>query len=61
MSEGQNELSDTEVKKILDEASKKKVKKSLNDVVDPTILEKIAENIRKKGKVWKKTKEVKDD
>lgn len=55
MGENNNgQLSDAEVKKILEEAAKKRTRLSLNDEVDVKKTNAIANNIKKKGRVWEK-------
>ena len=48
------ERTDEETRKIIENLSKKKKSKKLNDPVDPDLLNQILENERTKGQVWKK-------
>jgi len=53
------ERTDEETRKIIENLSKKKKSKKLNDPVDPDLLNQILENERTKGQVWKKEEDKK--
>ncbi|HCR36457.1 MAG: hypothetical protein UR33_C0004G0051 [Candidatus Woesebacteria bacterium GW2011_GWA2_33_20] len=54
------ERTDEETRKIIENLSKKKKSKKLNDPVDPDLLNQILENERTKGQVWKKEEDKKE-